>query len=175
MSAHEMGHEGHGAPDPAGQRIGILASVLAVCLTLVTIASHRAHTHGIALKSEANDQWAYYQSKKIKGHTLELGIDMIGVLGAHGEAAEKMVQKYQGEKERYARESESIKGEAEHRDKESKHEEKKALFFDLSEGIFEVALILTSIFFLSRKKLFPRIGVAAGLGGLVVGILGLLA
>ncbi|HJZ97904.1 MAG TPA: hypothetical protein VKE70_15445 [Candidatus Solibacter sp.] len=43
---HQHGHESH-AHDPAGQRVGIVASLLAVALTIVTIASHRTHTRTI--------------------------------------------------------------------------------------------------------------------------------
>ncbi|MSV28740.1 MAG: DUF4337 family protein [Bryobacterales bacterium] len=59
MAELEIHHEGH-ETDPTGKKIGVLASVLAVGLALVTISSHRAHTHGIILKTEANDRWQYY-------------------------------------------------------------------------------------------------------------------
>jgi len=43
--------------DPMGQKIGALAAILAVCLAVVSIASHRAHTDAVVHRSEANDQW----------------------------------------------------------------------------------------------------------------------
>ncbi len=46
-----------GTSDPAGQRIGALAAVLAVLLAIVSIASHRTHTRAVVLKSTETDQW----------------------------------------------------------------------------------------------------------------------
>ena len=76
MSELEIHHEVEAA-DPLGKKIGVLAAVLAVFLGIVTIASHRAHTNAVLLKSEANDRWSLYQSKRIKFHSLELGIDLL--------------------------------------------------------------------------------------------------
>ena len=56
MAELEIHHEGH-EPDGPGKIVGILAAVLAVCLAIVTIASHRTHTEAIIKKSESNDQW----------------------------------------------------------------------------------------------------------------------
>ena len=42
-------------------------------LAIVTIMSHRAHTEGVLLKTDANDKWSYYQASRIKFHNLELG------------------------------------------------------------------------------------------------------
>ena len=39
-----------------GQRVGIMAAVLAVLLAIVTIASHRTHTDAIIARLEANDK-----------------------------------------------------------------------------------------------------------------------
>ena len=70
MAEIEIKAEGGGS-DPMGQKVGVLAAVLAVALAVVSIASHRAHTLAVVEKSEANDQWSFYQSKRIKFHSLE--------------------------------------------------------------------------------------------------------
>src|SRR5438309_1760374 len=74
MAELEIHHEQEGGEaDPMGKRVGVLAAVLAVFLAIVTIESHRAHTEGILLKTEANDQWNFYQAERLKLHTLEVG------------------------------------------------------------------------------------------------------
>ena len=80
MAELEIHHEGH-EHDPIGQRVGVLAALLAVFLAVVTILSHRTHTEAIIKKSESNDQWQYYQASRLKFHNLELGERLIGVLG----------------------------------------------------------------------------------------------
>ncbi len=93
MAELELHTESESA-DPFGKKIGILASVIAVFLAVVTIVSHRAHTEAVLLKSDANDKWAYYQAKKIKFHSLELGEDLVNVLGNKSPEAQKMLDKY---------------------------------------------------------------------------------
>ena len=174
MAELEIHHESEHATDPTGQKVGVLAAVLAVFLALVTIASHRTHTQGIVFKTEANDQWQYYQSKRIKFHNLELGEDLIAVLGAKYDAAQKVLQKYQTEKERYKQEGERIQEEAREKEQEAQYAERRALRYDFGEGLLEIGLILTSLYFLSRKKFFPVIGLVAGIAGLITAATGLL-
>src|SRR6185295_18791385 len=97
MAELEIHHEGaHEKHDPMGQRVGIMAAVLAVLLANVTISSHRAHTEAIIARSEANDKWQQYQSTRVKFHSLELGEDLIATLApAH---SEEKVQKYEKDK-----------------------------------------------------------------------------
>jgi predicted amidohydrolase len=166
---HEVAHEN----DPIGKRIGVLAAILAVALALTTIVAHRTHNQAIVLKTEANDQWQFYQSKRMKFHNLELGQDLIAALGAREEAAEKVLTRYEKEKARYEKEGEEIQQEAKRTESEVSRAERRGLRYDVGEGMLEISLILTSLYFISRKKYFPLIGLVAGLGGAVVTATGL--
>src|SRR5437773_914212 len=151
MSDHGVPHEAHHTQDLWAKRVGLLAALLAIGLTLATIASHRTHTHGIVARAEANDLWAYFQSKRIKYHTIELGLDLIGLQPATDPSL-KLTQKYVAEKEKQAADAEKIKKQAEEKETESKAAEHRALRFDFSEGIFEIALVMSSLYFLSHRK-----------------------
>jgi len=175
MSSHGVPHEAQHTADQTAKRVGLLAALLAIGLTMVTIASHRTHTHGIVARSEANDLWAHFQSKRIKYHTMELGLDLIAAQGLKGEAAEKVQEKFAAEKERQAKESEKIKEQAQERETESTHAEHKALRFDFAEGLFEIGLVMSSMFFLAHRKIFPIIGLLGGLAGTALGVLGVLS
>jgi hypothetical protein len=175
MAELEIHHEQEGGgKDPLGQKIGILASVLAVCLAVVTIASHRAHTAGVLVKADENDQWSLYQAKKIKLHNLELGVDLAGMIGAKDENSLKQVDRFKKEIERYNKESEAVQEEAKGMEAKVKQLEDRALRYDVGEGLIEIGLVLSSLYFISRKKLFPVIGVIAGVLGIVVAIMGVL-
>src|SRR3954467_10783290 len=100
-------HTEHESADPFGKKIGILASIIAVLLAVVTIISHRAHTDAVLMKSTANDKWSYYQSKRIKFHSLELGEDLISTLAPKGPDAQKMLDKYASQKAKYAKDSDT--------------------------------------------------------------------
>lgn len=175
MAELEIHHEHEGGEkDPLGQKIGIVTSLLAVCLAVVTIASHRAHTEGVLTKADENDQWALYQAKKIKLHNLELGIDIAAMIGSKDEAAVKSVERYKKETERYTKESDEIQTEARAMEKKVKTLEERALRYDLGEGLIEIGLVLSSLYFISKKTYFPLIGVIAGVLGIVVALMGLL-
>src|SRR3979490_193554 len=105
MAELEIHHEHAGVDkDPLGKRIGVLASLLAVCLAIVTIASHRAHTDAVLHKADANAKWAFYQSKRIKFHNIELGLDLSAMIGVKDEESRQRVGRFQKERVRYAKE-----------------------------------------------------------------------
>src|SRR5438093_8029524 len=116
--------------DPTGQRVGVLAALLAVALAIVTIASHRTHTGAIIHKSEANDAWSHYQSTRIKYHSLELGENLLTVLGTQGGAAEKMRVDYESQKKKYEEQGKKIQEEAEQAATRAEADEHRALRFD---------------------------------------------
>lgn len=160
-------HTEHESPDPFGKKIGILASVIAVLLAVVTIVSHRAHTDAVLMKADANDKWSYYQSKRIKFHNIELGEDLFSVLGGKSADAQKMLDKYASDKKKYVREYQLAQKDAEDKEKEVTLVEARALRYDFGEGLLEIGLVLTSLYFISRSKLFPvmgGIGAVAGVG-----------
>ena len=158
--------------DPFGKKIGILASVVAVLLAVVTIVSHRAHTDAVLMKSDANDKWSYYQSKRIKFHSLELGEDLVNVLGAKSADAQKMLERYGSEKKKYAHDSDVAQEDARSQDREAAQVEKRALRYDFGEGLLEIGLVLTSLYFISRSRLFPWLGMTSAVLGVGIALSG---
>src|SRR5579864_88704 len=120
MAELEIHHEHEGGEhDPLGKTIGILASVTAVLLAIVTILSHRAHTEGVLLKTDANDKWSYYQASRIKFHNLELGEDLINSMPSKTSEADKVLSRYEKDKEKEAKKSEQIQEQAKDLEKET--------------------------------------------------------
>ena len=175
MAELEIHHEHEGGEkDPLGQKIGILASVLAVFLAIVTIASHRAHTEGVLVKSDANDKWSFYQAKKIKYHNIELGLDLSAMIGAKDADSAKRIERFKSEKIRYNNESADAQKEAEGLEARVAVIENRALRYDIGEGLIEIGLVLSSLYFISKKMYFPLIGVISGVGGILIAAGGLL-
>ena len=165
-------HE-HGA-DPLGRKVGVMAAVLAVLLAVVTIASHRTHTAAIIPKSGSNDQWAYYQATRVKLHTTEMGENLVHLLDAKGEHAEKMLAEYASQKKKYEEQSEKIQEQAKAADEAAEADEHRALRYDVGEGLLEIGLVLSSLYFISRKGMFPVLGGIAALAGAAIAITGFL-
>jgi hypothetical protein len=166
-------HEGH-TPDPVGQTVGVLAAALAVALAIVTIASHRTHTAAIMHKSTANDEWSHYQATRVKYHNLELGENLLAVIEAKGEAAEAMRTDYAGQKKKYDQQGKEIQESARHSDEMAESDEHRALRYDVGEGLLEIGLVLSSLYFISKKRMFPVMGGVAGLAGIVCAASGLM-
>src|SRR5215469_5294149 len=163
MAELEIHHEHeHGAPDPLGQKVGVLAALLAVALALVTIASHRTHTSAIMHKSTANDDWAHYQAVRVKYHNLELGQDLIKILGVQNDASQKAAADYATQMKKYDAQGKQIQEQAKHDDEAAEIDERRALHYDFGEGLLEIGLVLSSLYFISKKNMFPVMGLVAG-------------
>ena len=166
---HEHGHEA----DHVGRRIGVLVGVIGILLAAVTIASHREHTAAVIHKTEANDQWSYYQAKKIRSEVLGVGASLSTLVSSSADARDAAA-KMAATRDHESQEADDIKKEAEAREAESVRAEQRALRFDLGEGLLELGLVLTSLYFLSKKKSFPAFGITAASLGLICAILGAL-
>ena len=172
MAELEIHHETEHTADPTGKTVGVLAALLAVALAIVTIASHRTHTAAIMHKSGANDAWSHYQATRVKYHNLELGQNLLDVIGAKGAAADAMRKDYTAQMAKYEKQGKDIQHEAETADQSAEAAEHRALRFDIGEGLLEIGLVLSSLYFISRKLMFPAMGAVAGIAGLAIAITG---
>ncbi len=173
MTEIEIHHEhGHHEADPFGKRIGVMVGIIGIVLAAVTIASHREHTNAVIFKTEANDQWAFYQAKKIRGQVLDVGISLADTLGKSKETQDASA-KMAAQRDHEAGEADEIKKEAEAKEAETARAEKRALNFDLGEGLLELGLVLSSLYFLSKKKSFPILGGSSAVIGLSIAALAL--
>ena len=176
MAELEIHHEGaEHEHDPVGKRVGVMAALLAVFLAVVTILSHRTHTEAIIRKTDSNDQWQYYQANKLKQHNVELGERLIGILGPNNPGAKEALAQFAKDKQKYIDQANEQKEKATGQSEQSEAAEHRGLRYDLGEGLLEIALVLSSLYFISRKMLFPVIGVIAGVAGVILAISGLLA
>lgn len=160
--------------DPLGMRVGLMASVLAVLLAIVTIASHRTHTKAIMDKSRANDDWSYYQATRGKYHSIELGETLVTTLAANKEESAKVLQDYEAQKKKYEGQSRQIQAKALADDHDAEVAEERALRYDIGEAMLEIALVVSSLYFIARRDMFPKLGAVAGIMGLVIAATGLM-
>jgi Domain of unknown function (DUF4337) len=162
------------AADPNTRRVGILVGVVGILLSVVTIASHRAHTEAVIHRTESNDQWSYYQAKKTRENTEEVALALMQSLGTDASRTDAVVHKLEAARAKYASDAEKIQEDARAKDEETRVEERRALRFDIGEGLLELGLVLSSLYFLARKVFFPVFGVLSSTAGAVMGVLGFL-
>jgi hypothetical protein len=162
------------AADPNTRRVGILVGVVGILLSVVTIASHRAHTQAVIHRTESNDQWSYYQAKKIRENTDEVALALMQALASDPSKTEALARKLEAARAKYAADAERIQEDARAKDEETRTEERRALRFDIGEGLLELGLVLCSLYFLARKAFFPVFGVLSSIAGAAMGVAGFL-
>lgn len=162
------------AADPNTRRVGILVGVVGIFLSVVTIASHRAHTDAVIHRTESNDAWAYYQAKRTREYTSEVAVTLLHTLGTDPAKSQVPVQKLEAARAKYAADAEKIQEDARAKDAKSDVEADRALRFDIGEGLLELGLVLCSLYFLARNSFFPIFGILAAVTGTALGIWGFL-
>lgn len=158
--------------DNYGKKIGVLAAILAVLLSIFTINAHRTHTKTIELQNETNDQWSHYQAKRMREYQLEMNLDLLKIIPANNADRSKLINSYMQQHDKYSHELDELKAEAGATAKKNVIVQEKALYYDFAEGILEISLILSSLYFISRKKLFPLLGILFGFIGAIIGVYG---
>jgi hypothetical protein len=162
-------HTGHDhSVDSFGQKVGVAVGVIGIILAVVTIGSHRAHTQAVIDRTEENDQWSFYQ-------VFEVGADLARTLSSDEGRVQAVVDKYAKQSAHYAEETKDIEKEARTKHDETTREEGRAVRLDIGEGFLELGLVLSSLYFLSKRKFFPIIGITAAVLGAALGIAGFLA
>lgn len=156
--------------DFVGKLVGIMAAILAVLLSIFTISAHRAHTETIVFQNESNDLWSQYQAKRIRDYQLQMNLDLLQVLASGHTQVPKLINTYQSKRAEYSKELETIKQNAELKLHESRISQKKALHFDLAEGVLEIALVMSSLYFIARKIIFPFLGLFFSVVGVIIGV-----
>ena len=155
--------------------VTLTMAVLAVLVAMVSLLGHRTHTEEVVLQDKITDQWAYYQAKNIRRHTDELFVDLTSSYpSGNPEQTEKLREKYKSEAERYNEDQSEASNEAHKLENEAKVEHRRADRYDLSEALVEIALVITSITLLSKRRVFWFIGIIIGIGGIVLAITGFL-
>jgi hypothetical protein len=169
-------HTGHDHPgDSFAQAVGVAVGVIGIILAIVTIGSHRAHNAAVINRTEENDQWSFYQAKKNRQQMLDVGADLARSLTTDESKVQAIVDKYTKQSAHYSEETQDIEKEARRAHDETTREEARAVRLDIGEGFLELGLVMSSLYFLSKRKFFPVIGMTAAVMGTVLGVMGFLA
>jgi Domain of unknown function (DUF4337) len=163
----------HAHHNPSLAPVSLTMAVLAVCVAVVSLLGHRAHTEEVVLQAKASDQWAYYQAKNIRQHEDELFADLATVVGSKdaGEMV-KFHERSAQEAERYKHEKGEIQDEARKLEGEVAMERSRADRYDLAEVFLEIGLVITSITLLSGRRIFWHLGIVLSVVGVVVAVSG---
>lgn len=154
--------------------VALTTTVLAVCTAICSLKASAYSTKiQISTTKEANS-WAYYQSKSIKEHSYRLQCDELRLHQLLGEGSpearsflDEKLKQYEREAARYDAEQEDIKKEAQKLIALQEVLARHGGNFALSVMLLQIAILMSSVSALTKKKPLWFVGLAFGAIGLV--------
>jgi hypothetical protein len=155
--------------------LALTTVILAVCATLATFKGGGFSTRSVMSQTRASDQWSFYQAKSIKGYIYEmqkekLELELATLAGKGSQAIRdayekkiddygKKIAKYEGEKatiQKDAKKFESVRDDA----------QQHSQAFGIAVIFLQIAILLSSIAALLKKKPVWLLGLAVGIAGI---------
>lgn len=176
---HEVEHVAQHGGDKFTSRLAVLTAVLSTVGAIFGYMGGHAQNAALLYKNEAaiqktsaSNQWNYYQAKSNKQNLAELSVTLTS-----GEAQEKFkqaVERYKKEKEEIKAEADKLEAESKAADRMSEAEMHVHERWALATTLLQIAIALSAITLLTRKRwLLGAVFGATGLG-LAVGVMGYL-
>ncbi len=162
MSVHEeLEEQIHHAHEPFDRKVAVTTAVVAAGLAIVSVLGQVLTTEELLHQEKASDQWAYMQAKDIRHYTAQVAHDLLN----SGTGKAELVSKYDADDKRYKNDTASIREQAQELERESDRAGHKAARMHLGEVFLEVAIVLSSLAILSKRRSMWLIGVCSALVG----------
>jgi hypothetical protein len=150
------------------KHIALAISVLAVLVAMVTVLGHRTHTEAVLQQTRAADQWNLYQAKKIRQGQVAVESDLLSLQPSSNDAG--VQKKIADNKAHIEKWNDDLKEEQEKAldlEADVARAEKRADRYDLGEALLQIAVVLSSITLLIRKRAYFFLGLIIGVAGLL--------
>jgi hypothetical protein len=162
-------------PDRFMTWIALTTAIMAVLAAITTLYAGKYSSRAVLYQGEETDMWAYYQAKSIKQHAFEMQREKVEqeLLAQKGklpkeawEKADKMIARYTKNVDRYEIEKNEIKEKAESLAKEKKVATSMAGNFGYALIFLQIAIMLSSLAALTKKKQLWSLGLVTTTGWL---------
>lgn len=172
---HEMEHAVHAKADGLKGQLAVITAVLATIGALfsyqggATQANAGLFKNNAAIKkTEAANQWAFYQSKSSKQNLAELGVTLLPE-GEKRDRYAKEIERYKAEKEDIKAKAEALEHEVKEWDEKSEAQMHQHHRWAQATTALQVAIALAAIALLTERRWLEWGTVALGLLGCAVG------
>jgi hypothetical protein len=154
--------------------LALTTVIFAVCATLASFKGSSFSTLSVLSQSQSSDQWAYYQAKSLKGYLYEVQKDILELETKNTQLKDQpLLEDYNKKIEDYSsriRKYDSDKSEIQEKAKKLEEVRDEARSHSKTFGIgviyLQIAILLSSIAALLRKK-------PVWLAGIIVGVIGI--
>ncbi len=156
--------------------LALTTVILAVSATLSTFKGGGYSTKSVLNEIKVSNQWNFYQAKKIRGYLLEIQKDALETdLKLKGstappqaaEALQKRIDGYAAKLKKWDADRASIEKEARQYEKTREQSLRHAQAFGFAVIFLQMAILLSSIAALMRKKIIWVVGLVVGAVGMV--------
>jgi hypothetical protein len=160
------------APDAWTKWVALSTTLLAVAAAFSTLKGGSYSTQTQLATVSASNKWSYFQSKSLKQTARETEREIITTIAASAPNAEAKavavasIEKAQKEIVRYEEEKAAIKLDAETLDAKASYCQMRGGNFGLAIMFLQIAIMLSAISALMKKKAFWIIGLCAGAIGI---------
>ena len=172
---HELEHAAQGHGDGHTSSIAMFTAVIATVGALfgymggATQANAGLYKNNAAIKkTEASNQWNYYQAKSSKQNLSELAMELAP---AKKDFYQEEIKRYKAEKSDIKAGAEKLEAEAKAWDEKSDEQMHQHHRWAQATTVLQVAIAMAAIALLSKKKWLEYVMYIAGAGGVVVGVL----
>lgn len=172
---HRGEHKGGHMTSQVAMFTAVVATVGAIFgyMSGATQANAGLYKNNAAIKkTEASNQWNYYQAKSGKQNLAELALELIP--NTKREFYEGEIKRYKAEKADIKKEAEKLEAEAKVWDQRSDVEIHQHHRWAQATTLLQVSIALAAIALLTRKRWLLKCMYALAAGGAVVGILAML-
>ncbi len=183
---HELEHAAQGHHDDHGSSGSRMTSQIALFTALIatvgalfgymggaTQANAGLFKNNAAIKkTEASNQWNYYQAKSGKQNLAELALELVPAERKPTYVEE--IKRYKEEKAVIKKDAEKLEAEARSWDKQSDEQMHQHHRWAQATTILQIAIALAAIALLTRRKWLEWAMFGAGAAGVVVGVLALM-
>ena len=149
-------HESHGDDEGFGGRLAVMTAVLATVGALFSYQGGATQNNAMIFKNnaaikktEASNQWNYYQAKSNKQNLAELAMALPGV---DIDKYRKEVARYKDEKEVIRKDAEKLEADSKKWDDESEKQIHLHHRWAQAMTVIQVAIALAAITLITRKK-----------------------
>jgi hypothetical protein len=173
--------EGAGAPRWM-LYLSLSTAIIAVFAAIASLESGANSNDAILEKNEAvlsqskaSDQWSYYQAKGVKGSLASAEADMVSPTNAElGTKLRADARRYKSEQDEIERAAHELEAKVEESNKRAERFLERHHKFAISVTLFQVAIALSAIAALTRRKVLWFVGLGASTAGLAMFVTGLL-
>lgn len=169
---HELEHHAQGGDNLAGQ-VAIFTAILASIGAIISYQGGATQNESMLLKNEAvlkktqaSDQWNFFEAKSNKGHLMELAA-VLAPAAKQGYYQDQL-KKYAEDKKEIKLKAEALEAESEKANQESENMLRPHHKLAQAMTLIQIAISLASITVLTRKKWLFVVAAVAAAGGIIM-------